>query len=170
MNLIQLFESKPVQDVGTFNSIFKTTPILGFPFDEEVTIRGLVSDNRREIIVGESTLYMDLTQRKSIKAEKKITFVKPKGELQKSIKKTSEIPKLYKILKPVEFLIYSAIKEVGEVDGIEELARNISVTNKTIIANLPRLISLGLVKKQYVACEGRAGSFNKLTVDASVVL
>ena len=170
MNLIEKFENMPVQDVGTFNSIFRTTPILGFPFDKEVIVRGLVSDGRRELIVGGSTVYLDLTQKKSIREEKRVTFVKPKGELQRAIKKTSELPKIYKILKPVEFLIYSAIKEVGQVDGIEELARNISVTNKTIIANLPRLISLGLVKKQYVACEGKTGSFNKLTVDASVVL
>jgi hypothetical protein len=160
----------PFQDVGTFNSIFKSTPILGFPFDKEVVVRGLVSDGRRELIVGDSTIYLDLTQKKSIKEEKKVIFIKPKSELQRSIKKTSELPKLYKILKPVEFMIYSAIKEVGQVDGIEELARNISVTNKTIITNLPRLISLGLVKKQYVACEGKAGSFNKLTVDYNVVL
>jgi predicted DNA-binding transcriptional regulator len=160
----------PVQDVGTLNSIFKTTPILGFPFSQEVVVRGLVSDGRRELVVGTSIIYMDLTQKKSIKEEKRVTFVKPKGELQKAVKNISELPKLYKILKPVEFMIYSAIKEVGQVDGIEELARNISVTNKTIIANLPRLVSLGLVKKQYVACEGKAGSFNKLTVDASVVL
>lgn len=160
----------PVQDVGTFNSIFRTTPIMRYAFNTEVEIFELMPDNRRRIKVGNDTLFIDLTQRKIIIEEKKPTFVRPEGKLTKSEKISREIPKLYKILKPTEFMIYSAIREVGEVSGIEELSRKISITNKTIMANLPRLIELGLVKKQYVACEGKAGNFNKLTVDTSVNL
>lgn len=170
MNLIEKFENMPVQDVGTFNSIFKTTPIMGYDFKTEVEIFELLPDNRRRVKVGDDTLFIDLTQRKSLREEKKPTFVRPEGRLTKSEKVSREIPRVYKILKPTEFMIYSAIKEVGEVSGIEELSRRISITNKTIIANLPRLIELGLVKKQYVACEGKAGSFNKLTIDTSVNL
>jgi hypothetical protein len=170
MNLIEKFENMPVQDVGTFNSIFKTTPIMGYDFSTEVQIYELKADNKRRIQVGNEVVFIDLTQRKSIKEEKRVTFVRPRGKLNKSKKISRELPKVYKILKPTEFMIYSAIKEVGEVSGIEELSRKISITNKTIIANLPRLIQLGLVKKQYVSCEGETGSFNKLTVDTSVNL
>lgn len=170
MNLIEKFEDMPVQDVGTFNSIFTTTPILGFKTDESVIIGELCNANQRKVFVGNEVLTMDLTQKKSIKKEKRVTFVKPKGELERCTKVSAELPKIYKILKPTEFMIYSAIKEVGEVDGIEELARRISVSNKTIISNLPRLIQLGLVKKKYVTVIGKTGSFNKLMVDTSVTL
>lgn len=170
MNLVEKFENMPVQDVGTFNSIFKTTPIIGREFSTEVSIHELTPDNRRRVKVGNEIIFIDLTQRKSIKEEKRVTFVRPKGVLSKSEKISRELPTVYKILKPTEFMIYSAIKEAGEISGIEELSRKISITNKTIIANLPRLIQLRLVKKQYVACEGKAGSFNKLTIDTSVNL
>lgn len=170
MNLIEQFEDMLVQDVGTFNSIFTTTPILGFDSDIEVRICELCNGNQRKILVGSEVLLMDLTQKKSIKKEKRVTFVKPKGELERCSKVSADIPNIYKVLKPTEFMIYSAIKEVGEVDGIEELARKISVSNKTIISNLPRLIQLGLIKKKYVTVIGKAGSFNKLVVDTSVIL
>lgn len=167
MNLIEKFEDMLAQDVGTFNSIFTTTPILGFNSDVEVRIGELCNGNQRKILVGSEVLLMDLTQKKSVKKEKKITFIKPKGGCTKV---SANISNIYKILKPTEFMIYSAIKEVGEVDGIEELARKISVSNKTIISNLPRLIQLGLVKKKYVTVIGKTGSFNKLIVDTSVTL
>lgn len=169
MNLIEKFDNMLVQDVGTFNSIFKTTPILGYDSNLEVEILGLGKDGQRKIRVGDVEFYMDLTQRKSIKPEKKrVTFVRPRGVLDRAEKTKASLPKVYKMLRPAEFIIYSAIKELGEVDGIEELSRHISVSNKTIIANLPRLIQLGLVKKKYVACD--SGAFNKLTVDTSVNL
>lgn len=169
MTLIEKFENMPVQDVGTFNSIFKTTPILGFNSNLEVEIGDVTKDDQRKILVGTEVILMNLTQKKSVKEKKKtVTFVRPMGTLEKVKKVTKTISNLYKLLTPTEFMIYSAIKEAEEIHGIEELSRQIFVSNKTIIANLPRLISLGLVKKQYVACEGKAGSFNKLTVDASV--
>lgn len=168
MNLIEKFENMLRQDVGTFNSIFKTTPILGFSFNTEVEIYELVPDNKRRIKVGSEVIYLDLTQRKSIVQSKKATIVKEK--LEKSEKVIRELPKVYKILTPAEFMIYSAIKEVGEISGIEELSRRIAITSRAIKTNLNRLIQLGLVKKQYVATQGKAGRFSKLTIDTSVNL
>lgn len=167
MNLIDKFESMPVQDVETFNSIFITTPLLGFGPNETVLIGALTSGNERKILVGDKEIFMDLTQRKSLKLEKRKTFIKPKRNIERCVKSSLELPSIYKILKPAEFMIYSAIKEVGEVDGVEELARRISISNKTILANLPRLIKLGLIKKKYVTIIGKAGSFNKLTIDTT---
>jgi hypothetical protein len=167
MNLIDKFENMPFQDVGTFNSIFVTTPLMGFDFKEPVLIGALTNGNERKILVGNTEVLIDLTQRKSLKPEKRTTFVKPKGTTERCNKSSLKLPAIYKILKPTEFMIYSAIKEVGEVDGIEELSRRISISNKSIIANLPRLIELGLIKKKYVTVIGKAGSFNKLTIDTT---
>lgn len=167
MNLIDKFENMPFQDVGTFNSIFVTTPLLGFEADEPVLIGALTSSNERKILVGNKEVLIDLTQRKALKPEKRVTFVKPKGITERCTKSSLNLPVVYKLLKPTEFMIYSAIKEAGEVDGIEELSRKISISNKTIIANLPRLIELGLIKKKYVTVIGKTGSFNKLTIDTT---
>lgn len=164
MNLLDKFENMPFQDVGTFNSIFKSTPILNVDHSTKVEVCEMHKDNTRKLIVGDKVIFMDLTQRKSLKPEKRVTFIKPKGITERCNKSTLKLPEIYKILKPTEFMIYSAIKEVGEVDGIEELSRRISVSNKSIIANLPRLIELGLIKKKYVTVIGKAGSFNKLSI------
>jgi DNA-binding transcriptional ArsR family regulator len=163
VDLIDKFENMPFQDVGTFNSIFKNCPILGVSFDTSVEIKELVKGERR-VIVGSSEILIDLTKKAILKNEPKV-----KKELTK-IKKSNPRRKLvlseiYTLLKPTEFLIYCAIKESGEIDGVEELSRAIKISSKTIHANLKRLLELKLVKVEYVAC--RSGSFNKLTIDTT---
>lgn len=165
MNLIKIFEEMPFQNVKSFNQVFKTTPIVGFDSDEDVRIGEMTIGNERRVYVGDSVLSMDLTQKKSIRVKKKVVE-KPVKKLEMVEKTSREIPSVYKILKPTEFMIYSAIKEVGQVDGIQELSRKISISNKTILANLKRLTDLGLVTSKRVT--GKEGSFNKLTVDTSV--
>jgi predicted transcriptional regulator len=161
MNLIDKFESMPFQNVSTFNSIFKTTPILNVDDNLNVEVCELSNDNSRKIIVGDKIIFMDLTQRKNMDFEKK-KVIKKKTDFKKINKVIKELPKLYKTLKPTEFIIYSAIKELSEIHGVEELSRQLSVSSKTILANLPRLIELNLVKKEYVTCKN--GSFNKLSI------
>lgn len=165
MNLIKIFEDMPVQNVKSFNQVFKTTPIVGFDSDEDVRVGEMTTGNERRIYVGDSVMSMDLTQKKSIRVKKKVVE-KPIKKLEMVEKTSRDLPSIYKILKPTEFMIYLAIKEVGQVDGIEELSRKISISNKTILSNLKRLTDLGLVMSKRVT--GKEGSFNKLTVDTSV--
>jgi predicted DNA-binding transcriptional regulator len=173
VNLIEKFENSLDQTVKTFNSIFTKTPIMGYDLTEEVVICELNKDNKRKVLVGNDVLFLDLTQKEIyIMQEKKAIVKKSSKKLNKSTKLSRNLPSIYRILKPTEFLIYSAIKEVGEVDGVEELSRQIGISNKSIIANLHRLVSLGLIKKEYVACSGVSGSFNKLSLnlDANLIL
>lgn len=161
MNLIEKFENMPFQDVGTFNSIFTDSPILGFPMDTSVEIKELVAGTRR-VLVGEETLFLDLLQKvkrvpvKKEKVEKVVVY-------EKVSKKQLSLSDIYKRLKPTEFMIFSAIKEVGEVHGVEEFARNLPLSNKTIANSLKRLVELRLVKTEYVTCE--SGSFTKIIID-----
>lgn len=165
MNLIEKFESMPFQDVGTFNSIFKKTPILGVASSVIVEIAELNSSNRRRIKVGGDSIFLDLTQKyMNVESIKKPVVTKKKQE--RVIKISRSLSSLYKTLKPAEFMIYSAIRDMGEVDGIEELARKISIHSKTIAVNLHRLVDMGLVKKQTLICS--SGIFSKLTIDTSV--
>jgi DNA-binding MarR family transcriptional regulator len=164
MNLIEKFENMPFQDVETFNRIFKTTPILNKDKDLDVRICELTPSNMRRLVVGEETMFLDLTQKKNTDFQKKKKVVNKKSNLKKVLKVSKKLPDIYKILRPTEFMIYSAIKEAGEIHGVEELSRQIFVSNKSILANIPRLIELKLIKKEYVACDNKAGSFNKLSI------
>ena len=161
MNLIEKFENMPFQDVGTFNSIFTETPIMGVPSNTSVEIKEIVVGKRR-VIVGDSTLHLDLSQKfKSIPVKKeKIQKVVLYEKIQK---KQLTISKIYRMLTPTEFMIYSVMKEVNEVHGVEEFSRNIPLSNKTIANSLKRLIELKLIKKEYVTCE--SGSFTRITID-----
>ena len=165
MNLIEKFENSTNQTVETFNKIFTKTPITGCDSYSEVIIGELGKDNKRKVLVGNEVFYLDLTQKESFVKKEKVKSVKYESKLSRSTKISRKLPDIYRILRPTEFLIYCAIKEVGQIDGVEELSRQISISNKTIIANLPRLISLGLIKKEYVGCTGKAGSFNKLSIN-----
>jgi len=164
MNLIEKFENMLVQDVGTFNSIFTTTPIMGYDSNEPVEIGKLGQADTRQVKIGSSTVIMKLAQNKKIISVKKEQDVK----LPKSLKKKPNISELYKILRPSEFMIYSAIKEAGEFSGIEELSKYTSLSTKTIFSKLPRLIELGLIEKKMVHCEESAACFNRLIFISSV--
>jgi DNA-binding MarR family transcriptional regulator len=165
MNLIDKFESMPFQDVGTFNSIFKSTPIIGHSYDLPVEIKNITHGQRRLVQIGEATVEMELTQSKLTRDFQRHTVeFKPKAKAFK--KEAMKLPTAYKQLTGAEFLIYSAVKELGEVCGIMELSRQISLTSKSIYNNLPRLIKLGYVKTERVI--STSGDYTKISVDTSV--
>lgn len=66
MSLIQQFENAKKQDVKTFNSIFKSTPIEAQK-DLLVEIGDLVGSDERRIKVGEDYIKLCLIQRKNPK-------------------------------------------------------------------------------------------------------
>ena len=164
MNLIEKFENMPVQDVGTFNSIFTATPIMGFSFETKVQIKDLVA-GRRRIVVGDQELFIELSQKtRKVPEQKKKSVTKKTGTQYKKVnKKELSLSPIYKMLKPTEFMIYSAIKQVTEIHGFEEFSRQIGLSNKTVAANIKRLVELKLVKCEYVVSVD--GSFNKITID-----
>lgn len=166
MNLIEKFENMPFQDVGTFNSIFKHSPILNFKSNEEVVIGELTADNRRKIYISDKVLLMDLTQKKLLKEDLKLKESKVKRVKVKKI--NIRINPLLKILTPSQFVIYQAIKEAGEVFGIAELSRNIRLNVKSIYNNLDLMKKIGLIKKEEVSSE--EGALVKLSIDTSYQL
>ena len=142
MNLIDIFESKPFQDVGTFNSVFKTTPILGFALDLEVVIGSMTPTGRRLSVGGKDiTLSLAVNKKEQqlrAKVTRKSAFNKPK--------QTETLSSLYKELSPSEFMLYSAIKELGVVYGISQVSRLINLTSKTCAKTLKTLQEKKLVK------------------------
>lgn len=141
MNLIDIFESKPFQDVGTFNSVFKTTPILGFAPDLEVVIGSMTSTGRR-LSVGGKEIILSLAVNKKQQAKAKLTrksvFDKPE--------QTQALSSLYKELTPSEFMLYSAIRELGTVYGISLLSRLVNLTTKTCTRTVKSLQDKNLVQ------------------------
>ena len=142
MNLIDIFESKPFQDVGTFNSVFKTTPILGFALDLEVVIGSMTPTGRRLSVGGKDiTLSLAVNKKEQqlrARVTRKSAFNKPK--------QTETLSSLYKELSPSEFMLYSAIKELGTVYGISQVSRLINLTSKTCAKTLKTLQEKNLVK------------------------
>ena len=128
MNLIDVFESKPFQDVGTFNSVFKTTPILGFDVDLEVVI-GLMTPTGRKLTVGGKEIILNLAVNK--KQMQKVEAKKAVRSRFKQPVKSIGLSSLYKELSPSEFMLYCAIKELGTVYGISQASKLINLTTKT---------------------------------------
>ena len=159
MNLLDKFENMPVQDVGTFNSIFKHNPIMGFPFDAEVEICGIGKEDTRIIKVNGEILHKDLTYKEPVSRSK--ARIKRLSRLKKVSLQETKLPEVYGLLKPAEFMIYSAVKELGSVVGATELAKQLNLSQKTILTNLPKLIKLGLVETEKVATV--SGSSFKIT-------
>jgi len=149
MNLIEKFENMPFQDVKTFNSIFKNSPITDFPFDLEVEIGHLTTDNQRKVKVGETILFLNLTQ-KILAGVRKVN--KNNKKLEKvNLTTLKTLPAIYSKLTPTEFMTYLAIKELKEVDSITALSRVIPMTTKTISTCLIKLSNLGLIQKKKVS-------------------
>lgn len=165
MNLIEVFENKAFQDVGTFNAIFKTTPILGYPSNAEVEIKELTSGGERKILVNGEVLYLDLTQKNIQEPVKRVRKVQTLKTRKLERRQKSLLPDIYRRLSASEFMIYCAIKELGEVHGIAELERNIALNRKTISQSLPRLISLKLVKTE--RANGNGDTFLRIMIDNS---
>jgi hypothetical protein len=161
-SLIEIFENKLAQDVGTFNSIFKKTPILGYPADTKVEIHGLFPEDKRKIIVGDDTLYMTIVQPKKKPKKPKKGRIRILPIAQPTNKK---LPEIYRLLNPSQFMIYMAVQTMGAVDGIQELARQLSIESRTIRNNIKHLIKLKLIRTESVAVNGK--SVLKLSVDLS---
>jgi DNA-binding MarR family transcriptional regulator len=149
MNLIQQFESKAFQDVGTFNSIFKATPILGFPASAEVEIGGITAKGRR-ILVGEVELFLNLTANERVE---KIAKVKRLTQRVKAAKRIREVPKklgvlpeLFHKLSPGEFMVFAALKELGEVRSAVHFATILPMDRRTIHNMATALEVKGMVK------------------------
>ena len=166
MNLIEQFDNALDQNVRTFNNIFNHNPLEGFSENSIVEIGGIVPGGKRVIIIDNEIrilLDINLKEKKQLLKKKKIN---KKPNFPKIKKESIKLSRLYKILTPSQFMIYSAIRESKEISGIEELSRNIALTNKTILFNLKPLIKLGLVKK--TPSVSKEGSFCKLTIDEAV--
>lgn len=149
MNLIEKFENMPFQDVKTFNNIFKNSPITDFPFDLEVEIGHLTTDNQRKVKVGETIIFLNLTQ-KILAGVRKVN--KNNKKLEKvNLTTLKTLPAIYSKLTPTEFMTYLAIKELKEVDSITALSRVIPMTTKTISTCLIKLSNLGLIQKKKVS-------------------
>lgn len=142
MNLIELFESKPFQDVGTFNSVFKTTPILGFDSSLEVEIGNMTPMGRRLLVGGrELILSLEVNKKEQVIRQKRkrvSTFSKPN--------KPGTLSRFYKELSPSEFMLYSAIKELEVVFGVSQLSRLVNLTTKTCGKTLKSLQEKKLVQ------------------------
>lgn len=163
MNLIDLFESKPFQDVGTFNAIFKAVPLLNYPSSTPVEIKELTPGGARRVLVGSDELFIDLSA-KSIGVEVKRAPVETKLKTKRLLhRKKGMLPEVYRKLSSSEFMIYSAVKELEEVHGVEELSRNIALTSRTIRQCLPRLVELGFVRTEKASTKD--GHFLKISVD-----
>ena len=61
------------------------------------------------------------------------------------------LPVIYSTLKPTEFMVYLAVKELEEVSGLSALAKILPMTTKTISNCLVKLSKLGLVQKKKVS-------------------
>jgi DNA-binding MarR family transcriptional regulator len=161
MSLIEKFENMLKQNVGTFNSIFTHTPIMGIPFDTDVEIRGVCPGGLRLVKVGDSVMHLDLSAKKTAKKPQK---EKVERRILSSIEVSSKkLPSLYRTLKPTEFMVYSAIKELGYIIGVTKLAEQLNLNSKTILTNLPRLVKLGLVTREKVVTD--KGNFYKLVAN-----
>ena len=130
--------------------------------EEECKSEPATKGKERQIKVGYEFIYMDLTKKKSTIMEKEKKREKPKNVRPRHDKMAITLPEIYRILSPVEFVIYSAIKEVKEVGGVEELSRHLGISNKTILLRLKKLVDLNLVKREFVSCG--SGSYLKITL------
>lgn len=162
-SLIEIFENKPFQDVGTFNSVFKNTPILGYPADAEVEIHELSSEDKRKITVGDNTIYMKIVQPN----KKELRKIKAKRQpvLPKVTESRVKLPEIYKILKPIQFMIYMAIQTVGSINGVDELSQQLSVDRRSLSKNIKHLVKLKLIRTEKVSAKGK--NVLRISVDLS---
>lgn len=162
MTLIDKFEAMPFQDVGTFNSIFKTTPIIGFCFSTQVEIKGPVIGGRK-ILVGDSELVLNIpNHEKEIKSRtRRVSKKKRVLRTEKPVVKT--LPSVFKELTPSQFMLYSALKLVGNTSNISALAAMMSLTRRTIAPSLKVLEAKGLVKTECIN-----GGVKKISVDKNI--
>ncbi len=153
-SLIEKFENSFVQDVGTFNSIFKQTPILGFSSDLQVEIKEILKGDERRIVVGDQIIFHKIIQTSpKSKAHRKnidISILKKVSPVQKK-----QLPDIFLKLSPSEFMVHQAITLLGCIDGIEELSKQICLTGKTIYPIIKKLTDMGVVHTEKVSVDGK---------------
>jgi hypothetical protein len=151
LNLIEVFENKPFQDVGTFNSIFKQTPIVGFSFDTPVQIKELNQGDERKILVGDATIFLKIIQSKHKPKEK----IKKIPVLKKAFSETSkELPEIFRKLNPTEYMIYNALLILGKINSIEEFSKKINVSRRTISNAVKRLSDMKMISTELASVNG----------------
>ena len=162
-SLIDIFEESENQTVEQFNKVFKATKLLGYDDSEIVSIGELCAGNERVITIRGNTFRLNLEQKTTKPERKKKAVVNVANKPRKvEEKRKLSLSDIYKTLKPTEFMLYSAIKEVGQVDGMEEFSRAVRISNKTIALNIKRLVELNLIKIEEVA--STSGNFNRITL------
>lgn len=168
MNLIEVFESKPFQDVGTFNAIFKDTPILGFPFTEEVRLKELVPGKGRRILVAGQELFIELNAavKTPPKKERRVSEIARKSrsnrkQYEKRAGFDGKLPRIMKELTPSEFFAFTCIKKMGETT-VAEICYELKITNyRTMHHHINALISKG-----YIKIVGKTSSGRVFSIDA----
>lgn len=151
LNLIEVFENKPFQDVGTFNSIFKQTPIVGFSFDTPVQIKELNQGDERKILVGDATIFLKIIQSKHKPKEK----IKKIPILKKAFSEPSkELPEIFRKLNPTEYMIYNALLILGKINSIEEFSKKINVSRRTISNAVKRLSDMKMISTELASVNG----------------
>jgi DNA-binding MarR family transcriptional regulator len=154
VSLIEIFENHSIQNVDTFNSIFKKTPIVGFDPNTEVEIKDLHKGDERKIRVGDQVIFLKIIQlKRKPRTRKKTTDL---GILKKvSAIEKKQLPDIFLKLSPSEFMVHQAIALLGCIDGIEELSKQISLTGKTISPIIKKLTEMGLVHTERVSADGK---------------
>lgn len=153
-SLIDVFESKPLQDVKTFNSIFKQTKIKNYPSDASVEIKELHAGDKRRIVIGENReeilLKIVQSRRKPRRKKKEKEFI-----LKKVSAVNSSLPEIFMKLKPSEFMVFQAIKLVGCSDSIEELSKQMCLNRRTISQVVQKLIKMGMIETEKASVDGK---------------
>lgn len=148
MNSIELFESKPFQDVGTFNSIFTATPLIGFKSSSKVEICHLTAKGRL-VLVEKEEIFLDLLVDERIEKKIKRRNFNQKKARVRTVKatraKSRELSPLFKQLKPSEFLVYAALRELGEIQNISSFTAMLSIGVKTVRPAIASLEKKGLI-------------------------
>lgn len=154
ISLIERFENSSVQNVETFNTIFKQTPITGFPLDLNVEIREISKGDERKIIVGDETILLKIIQTgPKAKIPKKFVDISILKKVPSAQKK--ELPDIFLKLSPSEFMVHQALSILGCVDGIEQLSKQICIHRKTISQAIKNLSAVGMVHTERVWTGGK---------------
>lgn len=155
MELINKFENMPFQDVGTFNSIFKATPLLGFKSNESVKIKSVVPGKGRLILVGNSEVFMDLSNGEKTPPRDKrrvstIQYLKRKNRryYEKKVGIEGKLPQMFKELTPLEFFAFHCVKKMKETT-VSEICSELRISNQRTMNNCLK----SLVDRGYVKCK-----------------
>ena len=154
MTLIEQFENKPVQDVGTFNSIFKTTPLIGFKSNLPVSI-GRMTPMGRELKIGEETLVLELPAsiKQAPRKDKKLSEVsrvsrKNRRYYTRKNDFDGKLPRIMKELTYAEYFTYRCLKHMKSATATD-ICRELNSHEdyRTILNYLNALVEKGYAVK-----------------------